>query len=254
VTKLEELMLLVDDVYARKNGAYAAVQAALEASLNQKDPKIAELERLCDATYVAQGADAYNHACDVMERWQAERAAAGKEVGTTGSLCDGIAWLYGRLDELEAALNSNESAYQRGYMDGRSKPVEAALKPGEPVAWRDKYGVIYEQVEIVLPTDTPLYAAHPAQTPEVTHDVLISKLCNVRMMASSRLPKEHCHTIDEAIGALATPPAQTPLNDDLRDRLVAISAAIAGQDDRAAQAMISEILKAPSAPSQQEES
>jgi hypothetical protein len=39
-----------------------------------------------------------------MERWQAARAAAGKEVGTAGSLCDGMAWLYGRLDEHEAAL------------------------------------------------------------------------------------------------------------------------------------------------------
>ncbi len=61
-----------------------------------------ELERLCDATYVAQGADAYNHACDEMERWQHQRRKAGKEVGTTGSLCDGISWLYGYIDELEA--------------------------------------------------------------------------------------------------------------------------------------------------------
>jgi hypothetical protein len=32
---------------------------------------------------------------------------------------------------LEAALAGNESAYQRGYMDGRAKPIEAALKPGD---------------------------------------------------------------------------------------------------------------------------
>ena len=63
-----------------------------------------KLERLCDATYVAQGADAYNHACSEMERWQHQRWKAGKEVGTTGSLCDGISWLYGRIDELEAKL------------------------------------------------------------------------------------------------------------------------------------------------------
>ena len=35
------------------------------------------------------------------------------------------------------------------------------------------------------------------------------------------------------------------LSDDLRDSLVAISEAIADQDDRAAQAMLREILKAP---------
>ena len=39
-------------------------------------------------------------------------------------------------------------------------------------------------------------------------------------------------------------PAIPAINDDLRDRLVAISAAIADQDDRAAQAMLREILKA----------
>ena len=40
-------------------------------------------------------------------------------------------------------------------------------------------------------------------------------------------------------------PATLAVNDDLRDRLVAISEAIADQDDRAAQAMLREILKAP---------
>ena len=41
------------------------------------------------------------------------------------------------------------------------------------------------------------------------------------------------------------PSAAVALSDDLRDRLVAISAAIADQDDRAAQAMLREILAAP---------
>lgn len=66
-----------------------------------RDAEIAELERLCDATYVAQGADAYNHACDEMDRFQKERVAAGKEAGCEGSLCDGMAWLYGRIADLE---------------------------------------------------------------------------------------------------------------------------------------------------------
>lgn len=57
---------------------------------------------------------------------------------------------------------------------------------------------------------------------------------------------------DAAIAALrteqpapATQQAGVALSDDLRDRLVAISEAIADQDDRAAQAMLREILKAP---------
>lgn len=53
---------------------------------------------------------------------------------------------------------------------------------------------------------------------------------------------------DAAIAALRTQqpaPATLAVNDDLRDRLVAISEAIADQDDRAAQAMLREILAAP---------
>jgi hypothetical protein len=45
--------------------------------------------------------DAYNHACELMEQFQAERAKRGVEIGTQGSLCDGIAWLYTKLQELE---------------------------------------------------------------------------------------------------------------------------------------------------------
>lgn len=65
-----------------------------------------ELERVCDATYVTQGADAYNHACYMMEQYQAEREAARKEVGTEGSLCDGISWLYTRIASLESQLEA----------------------------------------------------------------------------------------------------------------------------------------------------
>lgn len=68
--------------------------AALKAANTQ-------LEALCDETYVARGADAYNHACNEMEAWQAKRRKARKAVGTEGSLCDGIAWLYERIDVLE---------------------------------------------------------------------------------------------------------------------------------------------------------
>jgi hypothetical protein len=49
-----------------------------------------ELERLCDTTYVAQGADAYNHACAGME------------------------WLYKRIDRLEARLASRQKPAKTG--------------------------------------------------------------------------------------------------------------------------------------------
>ena len=74
-----------------------------------------EVERLCDATYVAKGADAYNHACDEMERFQNQRRKAGKKVGTERSLCDGMAWLYRHVSDVEAerdALQAKLDALQ----------------------------------------------------------------------------------------------------------------------------------------------
>ena len=76
------------------------------AALESLRSKNAELERLCDETYVAQGADAYNHACSEMARWQKERLNAGKDAGCEGSLCDGMAWLYGQIEQLEAEVES----------------------------------------------------------------------------------------------------------------------------------------------------
>ncbi len=42
----------------------------------------------------------------------------------------------------------------------------------EPVAWMDKYGEIYKEVDDVLSTDTPLYTAppaHPAPVQNIEH-------------------------------------------------------------------------------------
>lgn len=87
----------------------------LSKALLERDRKIARLkvknrtlEELCDATYVAQGADAYHHACSELEKYQSLRRKAGKEMGTEGSLCDGMSWLYKRIDELEAKLDKQK--------------------------------------------------------------------------------------------------------------------------------------------------
>ncbi len=74
--------------------AMIARNAELEAERN-------ELERLCDATYVQQGADAYHHACEVLEAWQEARFVAGKDRGCEGSLCDGLSWLQSQVTKLE---------------------------------------------------------------------------------------------------------------------------------------------------------
>ena len=98
---LEKLGVACDDVQLLRLG-YAAARQEIE-SLKAKN---LELERVCDATYVTQGADAYNHACSMMEQYQAERKAARKEVGTESSLCDGISWLYTRIASLESQLEA----------------------------------------------------------------------------------------------------------------------------------------------------
>ena len=63
--------------------------------------------------------------------------------------------------------------------------------------------------------------------------------------------EETIEAVRAAVSAQKHPPAPAipAVNDDLRDRLVAISEAVAYQDDRAAQAMLREILKAPQAES-----
>lgn len=76
--------------------------AALLARNAEMEAERNELERLCDATYVQQGADAYHHACEVLEAWQEARFVAGKDRGCEGSLCDGLSWLQSRVDQLEA--------------------------------------------------------------------------------------------------------------------------------------------------------
>jgi len=83
------------------------------ALLRTQAARIAELERLCDATYVAQGADAYNHATDEMERFQRQRLEQGKEAGCGGSLCDGMAWLYGHIASLESERDQLRAEVER---------------------------------------------------------------------------------------------------------------------------------------------
>lgn len=47
--------------------------------------------------------DAFNDACELMEREQQRRAKQGRPIGGEGSLFDGIAWLFTRLDDLESS-------------------------------------------------------------------------------------------------------------------------------------------------------
>lgn len=81
-------------------------------------------------------ADAYSHACDEMVRWQRKRRLAGKEAGTTGSLCDGIAWLYLHIDTLERTALA-EPAEQ--------EPV--ALERSETTVPYEGFGMAHREAE-----------------------------------------------------------------------------------------------------------
>lgn len=65
--------------------------------------RVQELEEDLQLARQGIGAEAYDMACEEMEAYQIKRAKAGKETGTTLSLVDGMAWVYERLDELEAS-------------------------------------------------------------------------------------------------------------------------------------------------------
>lgn len=127
-----------ENIYAKRNheaqGAYYLrhihrmtvkglhSKSAIAGELAHRDAEIAalkaenlNLEALCDATYVAQGADAYNHACEVLETWQEKRIAQGKEPGCVGSLCGGMEWLYAQVSGQEteiAALRKDAERYR----------------------------------------------------------------------------------------------------------------------------------------------
>lgn len=71
----------------------------------------AVMETLASAEVVEENGDPYDYACEIMEREQQARRARGVYVGTEGSLCDGIAWLYRRLRELEEAQKPRKTVW-----------------------------------------------------------------------------------------------------------------------------------------------
>lgn len=107
-----------------------------------------ELERLCDTTYVAQGADAYNHACDLIEQLQAERIGKGRDPGTEGSLCDGLTWAYGELleSEDECETLSTALAASRAEVEGLREACRAIkeLRENTEMSYEDAYYAMFK--------------------------------------------------------------------------------------------------------------
>ncbi len=82
--------------------------AALRERVIELEAKNAELERLCESTYVARGADAYNHACELTEQWDADRVEKGLApiypAGESRSLCGWVESIRELLDNAEATI------------------------------------------------------------------------------------------------------------------------------------------------------
>jgi hypothetical protein len=94
-----------------------------------------KLELLCDATYVQQGADAYHHACEVLEAWQEARFVAGKDRGCEGSLCDGLSWLQSQVTKLEDerdAVVAENNGLRETLAIVKANAFKTAPLPGYP--------------------------------------------------------------------------------------------------------------------------
>ena len=137
----------------RKMSVESPVYVAVAALLAREAALVArnvELERLCDSTYVEQGADAYHHACEVMEAWQKARCAAGKDPGCEGSLCDGLSWLQTRITKTEAerdALAAEVGALREDAERGRwiiSQMKIGAVRTDLPL-YRAPFMIVYEE-------------------------------------------------------------------------------------------------------------
>lgn len=87
--------------------AYEVLQKE-NAALKQSN---LELERLCDRTYVQQGADAYNHCCEVFESWRVKRQKLDFPTHDwSDGLYNSLNWLQDTIEELEA---ENEAQAKR---------------------------------------------------------------------------------------------------------------------------------------------
>lgn len=91
--------------FAALNDEASELRAAYEALQKEntalKESNL-ELERLCDRTYVKQGADAYNHCCEVFEAWRVKRQKLDLPTHDwADGLYNSLNWLQDTVEELE---------------------------------------------------------------------------------------------------------------------------------------------------------
>lgn len=133
-------------------------------------------------------------------------------------------------DLLRNTMTSERNPHRDAYFIRETTLPGGGVNPGRWFEMTDGNGETWlSNPANMIPSPCSAHVQNPAEIEHVAGDVS----GNGVEMNTPQQP------------APATQQAGVALSDDLRDRLVAISEAVADQDDRAAQAMLREILKAP---------
>ena len=104
---------------------HAAAYEALQKENAELKESNLELERLCDRTYVQQGADAYNHCCEVFESWRVKRKKLHLPTHDwADGLYNSLSWMQYTVEELEI-----KSAAQAKRIAELEKCVEILQRP-----------------------------------------------------------------------------------------------------------------------------
>lgn len=107
--------------------------------------------------------DAYEIACDDMEVFQRARAKSGKHPGTQGSLCDGMRWVYSRINELEDELEASRATPPVCWIEKKYLP-QLQRRKGATVTGRVAEELLYSTRFLL--TWAPLYRG--PQQPRLT--------------------------------------------------------------------------------------
>lgn len=137
--RVEELELARDSDYEfdcmrHDRDRLQSEQDVIRTRAEQAEAANVELERLCEATYVAKGADAYNYACELTEQWDADRTEKGLApiypAGESRSLCGWIESIRELLEGAEAERSSvisvnHDIAKENASLRTRAEQAEA---------------------------------------------------------------------------------------------------------------------------------
>jgi hypothetical protein len=139
---LEELIEKKNKLVSDQEAEIARLRTSLRDSVMREQElhiramaRCAEISTLkLENANLAGTADAYNHACEMLEGFQERRIAANKEPGCIGSLCGAMEWLYDRVERLESAVVKDAAMSQQ-----RNEAMRLYVPP-----FKYKHGYIFD--------------------------------------------------------------------------------------------------------------